>query len=153
MLKANVVRRRKHVGGPSRRGRRGVKIDDTEEARGQTSGTKYNPLLTPEVDKVQEALKNSSMELQALVKDPLPEALRLAETISSSINVSHQPLTKDQGIVDEDAPNTSSDKNLDVDQTNEDGVANQCTTVQNNVPKPSIMARNSTARTYEVVCL
>lgn len=155
MKKTNPLPRRKHVGGgPSRRSR-GVKIADTEEVSGQISSTKDDLLLTPEVDKVQKALKTSSLELQALVKDPLPDALQLAETVLSSMareDVSHEPLTKDQDIVDVNAPSTSTIKNLVVDQTNEAGLANQCTTAQDNVPRPSIMARNSTGRTYEVVC-
>ncbi|KAJ9698885.1 hypothetical protein PVL29_007788 [Vitis rotundifolia] len=150
--KASVLPRRKHVGGHGRRSRGGVKITDTEEVRGQTSGSKYDCLLTPEVDKVQEALKSSSLELQALVKDPLPEALQLAAAVLSGMakkDVNHGPLTKDQGIIDVAAPNPSVGKNLVADQTNEADSGHQCTTDQNNVPRPSLMARNGTARTFE----
>ena len=131
--------------------------------RGQASGSKHDCLSTPEVDKVQEALKSSSLELQALVKDPLPEALQLAAAVLADMAkkaVIHEPLTKDQGITNEDAPNPSVHENLggnqtnqaDGNQTNEADLEHQRTTDRNNVPRPSLMARNSSAQVYEVIC-
>ena len=63
---------------------RGVKINYTEDTKASTSGRNYDRLPTHKVDKVQEALKPSSLELRALVKDPLPEALQLAEVVLSA---------------------------------------------------------------------
>jgi len=40
---------------------------------------------TPEVERVQEALKSSSMELHAAVRDPLPDALQTAQTLCSTV--------------------------------------------------------------------
>ena len=67
--------------------RRGIKINHTENTKASTSGRKYDRLPTHEVDKVQEALKPSSLELRALLKDPLPEALQLAEVVLSAWHV------------------------------------------------------------------
>ena len=63
---------------------RGVKINHTEDTKASTSGRKYDRLPTHKVDKVQKALKPNSLELQALVKDPIPEALQLAEVVLSA---------------------------------------------------------------------
>lgn len=147
--------RRKHVGGYGRRSR-GVKITDAEEVRAQTLGRKYDCLPTPEVDKAQEALKSSSLELQALVKDPLPEALEFAAGVFAGMvkkDVNHEPLANNQVRTNEDAPNPSVLVNLDGNQTNEADLGHQCPMHENNVPRPSILARNSTARTSEVICL
>ena len=131
-------------------------ITDAEEVTGQASGSKHDCLLTPEVDKVKEALKSSSLELRSLVEDPLPEALQLAAAVLASMAtkaVIHEPLTKDQGITNEDAPDSSVHENLDDgNQTNEADLEHQRTMDQNNVPRPSLMARNSSAQAYEVIC-
>ena len=66
---------------------RGVKINHTEDTKASTSGRKYDRLPTHKVDKVQKALKPNSLELQALVKDPIPEALQLAEVVLSAWHV------------------------------------------------------------------
>ena len=54
---------------------RGAKIVDPFETNA------YDHLSTPEVNKVREALKTSSFELHAVVKDPLEKALRIAKSL------------------------------------------------------------------------
>lgn len=52
---------------------------------------------TPEVCKVSKALKFSSFELSAVVTDPLPESLCLADAVLSGIpeeNLNHEPLVE-----------------------------------------------------------
>ncbi|KAJ8768726.1 hypothetical protein K2173_023630 [Erythroxylum novogranatense] len=58
-----------------------VKIIDCEQLDVDRPCSRYETVPTPEGDKVQESLRHSSMELQAIVKDPLPEALHLAKTL------------------------------------------------------------------------
>ncbi|CAN0901716.1 hypothetical protein LINGRAHAP2_LOCUS21571 [Linum grandiflorum] len=46
---------------------------------GNIPSSKYDTLSTPEVKQVKDALQSSSIELQAVVKDPLPDALHRSE--------------------------------------------------------------------------
>ena len=95
----------------------------------QPSCSKYVSLSTPEVKKLQDALKSSTADLLAAVTDPLPEALEVAERVASYMagkNLHAKDiLNKDKGV-----PSTSFN--------------------QNNVLRPSLMERNGTAHTYEV---
>ncbi|XP_027190658.1 uncharacterized protein [Cicer arietinum] len=64
---------------------RGVKISGAEEVRPTNLLCKYDSLPSAEVKKVRESLKSSSMELKALVKDPLPDALHTSELVRSKL--------------------------------------------------------------------
>ncbi|KAL6955708.1 hypothetical protein U1Q18_020663 [Sarracenia purpurea var. burkii] len=131
---------------------RGVKIADTEELDLRKSSNNYDCLPTPEINKVQAALRASSLELQAVVKDPLPDAFRLAEKVISSMareNNNQAPSVERQNGVDVDAPDPSVGMNAEHSPVNEANLNNQSCRHQNNVPKPSLMARNSTAHIYE----
>ncbi|CAK7323529.1 unnamed protein product, partial [Dovyalis caffra] len=75
--KNNMVRKHKHVV-PIKRSKGPVKITDTEIAVGDISSSLYDTITTDEVNRVRGALRASSEELQARVKDPLPDALQLA---------------------------------------------------------------------------
>ncbi|CAK7324757.1 unnamed protein product [Dovyalis caffra] len=75
--KNNMVRKHKHVV-PIKRSKGPVKITDTEIAVGDISCCLYDTITTDEVNRVRGALRASSEELQARVKDPLPDALQLA---------------------------------------------------------------------------
>uniref|UniRef100_A0A5B6ZKH7 Uncharacterized protein n=1 Tax=Davidia involucrata TaxID=16924 RepID=A0A5B6ZKH7_DAVIN len=155
--KRNVLPKYKHVGVKRSRGTisgssRGVKITDTEELGIGTSNNKHGCLPTPEVNKVQEALKSSSLELQAVVKDPLPDAFQLAETIISGMgreNMNQELSVEDQSRLDVDVANHSVYKSPEAVLANEHNLGNQCCSHENKVPKPSLMERNSTSHTYE----
>ncbi|XAR71418.1 hypothetical protein NMG60_11028667 [Bertholletia excelsa] len=91
MLKSAAKRRHKHVASKHTRGvisrsSTGVKISDTEEMDVRTLANNHDGLPILEIDKVQEALRTNSLELQAVVKDPLPEALQFAEKWDDSID-------------------------------------------------------------------
>ncbi|GMG99947.1 hypothetical protein Nepgr_001787 [Nepenthes gracilis] len=83
--------RRKHAALHGRRfksvvGRsRGVKVTNTCEVDKDMCMDMNHLLPTPEVNRLQEALKSSSMELHNAVSDPLLDALCIAETVSSGM--------------------------------------------------------------------
>lgn len=96
--KGNASTRKKHVAFKRTRGSSaeksgGVRISDSIESEPEASGGQDGLLPSAEIQKAQRALKLSSLELRAMVKDPLPDALRLAETLSSVArdNTGHQP--------------------------------------------------------------
>ncbi|KAL2508212.1 TRF-like 5 [Forsythia ovata] len=100
--------------------------------------SKYDLPPTPEVIRVQKALESSRLDLQANVKDPLPDALRLAEAITGKARGS-----TDQEPIQETHvnPNPSAANGAGVVQTNGGNPSNG--------PRPSLMERNGTARTHE----
>ncbi|CAB4312352.1 unnamed protein product [Prunus armeniaca] len=86
-----------------RRTRGPVRIRDAEDLGTDLSNSKYDSLSTPEVSNAQEALRSSILELQAVVTDPLPDALRVAETIRldlamKSVNVGAENLSVEKGV-------------------------------------------------------
>lgn len=144
--------RHKHAVG-HKRSKGGVKITDTEEMDIDELCSKYDSLRSPDVDKVQEALKSSSLELRAVVKDPLPDALRLAETVISNMvskDKQHGPSVENQGRKGGTAPNPSVSTGDEPAETNDFNHENQSCSHQSNACKPNLMERNSTARAYEV---
>ncbi|KAL8088842.1 uncharacterized protein LOC141697555 isoform X12 [Apium graveolens] len=108
---------------------RGVKIVDNDEQSDASPHNNYGFLSSPEVTKLQENLRSSSLELQGMVKDPLPEALEVAKNVVSKM-----------GTVD---------KRTDVIPAENSNLGNEGSTHQKNATKPSLMERNKTARTYE----
>ncbi|KAK9147010.1 hypothetical protein Sjap_006913 [Stephania japonica] len=99
--------------------------------------------LTPEVDKVQKALKSSTTELHVAVEDPLPDALRMAATVSSDMTrneTNHMHSGENQNAGGSDTCNPSDDA---------DHMKEVVTENQTVVPRSSIMIRNSSARTHE----
>lgn len=144
--------RRKHAVW-HKRSKGGVKITDTEEMDIDESCSKYDSLRTRDVNKVQEALKSSSLELRAVVKDPLPDALRMAETVISNMvskDKQHGPSAENRGGKDVNAPSPSVNTGDEPAETNDFNHGNQSCSHQSNACKPSLMERNSTARAYEV---
>ncbi|KZV38555.1 hypothetical protein F511_39401 [Dorcoceras hygrometricum] len=117
---------------------RGVKIADSGSTKTGQSYRNYKLPSSAEVNRVQEALESSSLELQAVVKDPLPDALRLAESISDMAgqSKSHDPMETEHV-----------EANLFVADGAGVVQGNGCTA--DNVHRPSLMERNSSARTYE----
>lgn len=103
---------------------------------------------TPEIDKVQEALKSSSSELQALVKDPLPDALLTAEALISITkrgNTRKVPVEESQVI--ENPPVAESSTAIHANGVH---VSSHGQEAKNNTGKPSLMERNNTACTFTV---
>ncbi|WOH09106.1 hypothetical protein DCAR_0728561 [Daucus carota subsp. sativus] len=60
---------------------RGVEIVDNDDLSDASPNNNYGCLSTPEVAKLQENLRSSTLELQKKVKDPLPEALAMAKNV------------------------------------------------------------------------
>ncbi|OVA15266.1 SANT/Myb domain [Macleaya cordata] len=110
-----------------------------------TANCKPSTIATPEVRKVQEALKSSTLDLQAVVEGPLPDTLLLAANISASMAIEETKNSLvNQNVVDKGicVPSVEeSVKAVNEDETN--------TRNQSGVSRPSLMVRNSTARTYE----
>lgn len=145
-LKNSVLPRCKSLAS-HRRVRGGAKISHLEDLGKDSSSEKYTRLNTPEVNRVREALKISSLELEAVVKDPLPDALRIAESVAHDLAEKNK--TCEQPLEDRnDASVTNPAVNKDavpLQSVNAD-LKNQC-----HDRRPSIMERNSTACTYEVM--
>uniref|UniRef100_A0A7N2L3A6 Myb-like domain-containing protein n=2 Tax=Quercus lobata TaxID=97700 RepID=A0A7N2L3A6_QUELO len=166
MHKGNVLPRRNHSA-CHKRSKGGVRIVEEEDMDALCS--KYDSLPTPEVNRIKEALKSSSLELQAVVKDPHPDAkssslelqavvkdphpdaLRLAESVMSDMvkkDKTHEPSVENQSGKDINALNPSVDKSI-TPQATDSGCGNQSCIPQSNSTRPSLMERNSTAHTYE----
>lgn len=150
--RANVVSRRKHAASKRIRGApsgtsRGAKIIDADASGADVSGKMSDLPSTPEVREVQEALKSSSLDLKAVVKDPLPDALNIADTVVSSIerkDTGKQPVEENHV-----GGNPSIAESSGAVQANEGTLGNRCCEHQKDAPRQSLMARSSTARTFE----
>ncbi|XP_042508302.1 uncharacterized protein LOC122084263 [Macadamia integrifolia] len=115
------------------------------------TGNIYDFLPSPEVNRIQEALKSSSMELQALVKDPLPDALDFASRVVSDIGNKKKdivPSEENQNVMDLE-PNCSVHERDGAVEANENVCGDSHAGHQNDVERSSLMERNSTARTCE----
>lgn len=150
--KENVQPRRKHIAS-HRRARGPVKIIDVEDlSSDEPCSQYYDTLPSPEVNKVQEALKSSSLELQAIVTDPLPDALRQAEAVVSDMARADQipePSVGRETNLDKPVLNPSVHAHLEPLQANQGSRKDESCSHQSNVPKSRLMERNSTAHTYE----
>ncbi|KAK6943493.1 SANT/Myb domain [Dillenia turbinata] len=137
--------KRKHVAGHARhRCIRRVEIGGSKNSDSEEEPNQFDTLPTPAVNKAQEALKTSSMELQAAVKDPLPDALRMAERLALE-----RPSVENPNRGNESTGNTSAEKSLDGNPANESNLENQESRRQSDVHKCNLMERNSTAHTVE----
>ncbi|PKI52428.1 hypothetical protein CRG98_027181 [Punica granatum] len=139
---------------PLHRRRGGIKITDTGEMGGQTSGSSYDSLPTALVDKVHEALKSSSLELQRAVKDPLPEAMRVAASLvadGADRATNPESMPPDQIGKDVSATDPSLDKSATDAAPSKSGncEAQHCGPLIV-LPRRSLMERNRSAQTYEV---
>ncbi|XAR56324.1 hypothetical protein NMG60_11036764 [Bertholletia excelsa] len=161
MLKSAAKRKHKHVASKQTRGvisgsSRGVKISDTKEMDVRTLANNHDGLPILKIDKVQEAVRTSSLELQAVVKDPLPEALQFAEKVISGMSRENMNMDATRGGhsgVDVDATNPAIDKSAEAAQGNGANLDNHSYRHLNDLSKPSSMAWNSTACTYEFLDL
>ncbi|WOH01086.1 hypothetical protein DCAR_0520465 [Daucus carota subsp. sativus] len=109
----------------------GVKIVDNDDlAESDASPHKdYGCLSTPEVAELQENLRSSTLELQEMVKDPLPEAIAEAKNVASKLDCV--------------------DRRSDVIPAENSNLENKGSTHQTNATKASLMEQNKTAVTYE----
>ncbi|KAG8371575.1 hypothetical protein BUALT_Bualt13G0102200 [Buddleja alternifolia] len=142
MQKGKIQRRSKLIGSRRLRGLasgncRGAKIVDNDDAVGP-SNRNYDLPRSAEVNRVREALESSSLELKAVVTDPLPDALQLAETMSGVARENNG-----QGHVEE---NHAEDNLFVVDGA---GVVQATRSNMNNPTRPSLMERNSSAHAFE----
>ncbi|PQM40265.1 uncharacterized protein Pyn_40941 [Prunus yedoensis var. nudiflora] len=146
-----------------RRTRGPVRIRDTEDLGTDLSNSKYDSLSTPEVSNAQEALRSSILELQAVVTDPLPDALRVAETIRldlamKSVNVGAENLSVEKGAgpvqshndnlgnmsvpqssgkeKDVPTPPANQGKGTESVQTDDANLGNPSSSNKNNAPRP-----------------
>lgn len=133
---------------------RGARISQLEDLENENDNSfeRYTRLDTPEVNRVREALRTSSLELQAVVKDPLPDALRIAESVANDLaernKTCENPL---EGRNDAGATNPTINKGVLPLQSVSANVKNPGYGHKTVFPRPSIMERNSTACTYEVM--
>ncbi|KAK9065983.1 hypothetical protein SSX86_015385 [Deinandra increscens subsp. villosa] len=139
-LKAHVLPTHKNV--VSRR-HRGAKLVDPME----TSHDRYDFIPSPDVRKVREALESSSFDLNAMVKDPLPEALRLAESLKVSTgreNEAHAFVGGDITNVNDKDPNSAHRRKGKALEANggDDIIKDQSKRI-----KPNLFERNTTAHT------
>ncbi|XP_009772851.1 uncharacterized protein LOC107799057 [Nicotiana tabacum] len=147
--KGNALPRQKHVAFRRTRGASagtcgGVRISDSIELGLDASGGQDSFLPTPEIEKAQEALKLSSKELRAMVKDPLPDALQFAETLSSLVrdHMGHQPAENNSDRAPH--PVVASSR---MDQANGENCEANCH--PSAASKPDLMNRKSAAHTSE----
>lgn len=144
VCKGNASSSKKHVAFKRTRGA-GVRISDSIESELEASTGQDDLPPSAEIQKAKKALKSSSLELRAMVKDPLPDALRLAETLSAvRDNMGHQPAENnhDRGphpIVSSSRMVQASGENCEAQHNCHHSAAS----------KPDLVNRNSAARIYE----
>ncbi|KAL4349052.1 hypothetical protein AHAS_Ahas10G0003400 [Arachis hypogaea] len=87
---------------------KGVKVSTAEELDRENSGNKNATELSAEVKIAQESLKSSFSELQACVKDPLPETLNIFDIgskLAQKGTNQEQPIQNKDGDVDVSSSN------------------------------------------------
>ncbi|KAK9117781.1 hypothetical protein Sjap_016728 [Stephania japonica] len=103
---------------------------------------KHKLPLTPKVDKVQKELKSSTAELLVSIEDPLPDALRVAATISSQMTrneTNHMHSGENHNARGSNACNPS-----DVGNRMKEIIT------ENQLPRSSIELWNSSAQTHKL---
>ncbi|KAI4307546.1 hypothetical protein L6164_030722 [Bauhinia variegata] len=137
MQKGSGLLKYKHAAASYRRLKR-VKINDDAEEGPETLDGSYDPLPSSEVNKVRESLKSSSLELKALVKDPLPEALQRSDIVRSDLAI--------KDMLHELPIENQSKESF---QPNDANIGGKSSVYKSFVCRPSLMERNSTAQTYQ----
>lgn len=154
--KRNVVLRSKNITTLRKRLRGPARISDVELSDTETDvSNKINEhsVPTPDVGKVQEALKSSSLELKKVVTDPLPEAVQVAKNVVSELahkDVNHERSSENQRIREADADNYPGDRsesvNLDKPSGSHQNDALLANTSDANVDRPSCADQNGVSR-------
>ncbi|KAI5679813.1 hypothetical protein M9H77_01040 [Catharanthus roseus] len=147
-----VLSKAKHIALKRTRGprfgiSRGSKIADTGNSEVDPSGKHCDLLPTPEVNKVQEDLRSSSLELQAVVKDPLPDALNLAEMLLSFTE--KENTSKEIVVLSKVGDDPSFVESSKAVQANEEDLSKHCQDVRTNAAETSLMESNGTVRAFE----
>lgn len=149
------MRRKKHVAFKRTRGASagtcgGVRISDSIESELEASSGQDGLLPSAEIQKAAKALKLSSLELRAMVKDPLPDALRLAETLSSAARDNMGRQSAENNSDRSPPPMVSSSRMVQVS-------GEKCEAQHNchhsAASKPDRVNRNSAAHPFEVYAL
>nr|QSD99797.1 MYB family transcription factor [Melilotus albus] len=146
---------------------RGVKISGAEEVMPINFSSKYEVLRSAEVNKLRESLKSSSMELKALVKDPLPDALHTSEAVRSKLatkDINHGPASDEQSghvdVRDSDAcqaivlyqpndANLANKPSIPCSNNHHPNCSNDHRLNRSNDRRPRLMRRASSAQIYE----
>ncbi|KAI5408356.1 hypothetical protein KIW84_054256 [Lathyrus oleraceus] len=151
--KDNIQLKRKHSA--LRTCHRGVKVSGAEDVSPSNLSSKYKILPSAEVKKVRESLKSSSMELKALVKDPLPDALRSSEDVRSKLATEHinlgPPSENQSGHVDVRHSDRCKSIVLYQAKANDANLAKKPSVPCSNDRRPNFMGRASSAHTYEML--
>jgi hypothetical protein len=135
----------------------GVRISSAEEAPEEAKATnlscKYESLPSAEVKKVRKSLRTSSMELKAMVKDPLPDALHASEVVRSNLTTKdinrRPPIESQSGHVD--APESTACKTIVLYQPKDVIPGNKSSVHGSSSRRPKLMERGSSAHTFEVI--
>ncbi|GAU18646.1 hypothetical protein TSUD_124790 [Trifolium subterraneum] len=150
--KDNLQRKRKHSA--IRTHHKGVRISGAEEAKTTNLSCKCESLSSGEVKKVRESLKSSSMELKAMVKDPLPDALQASEVVRSKLaskDINHRsPIENQSGHVD--VPDSTACKTIILYQPNDVNPGKKSSvhcSSSSSSRRPKLMERASSAHTFE----
>ncbi|KAK7387299.1 hypothetical protein VNO78_27999 [Psophocarpus tetragonolobus] len=141
----------KHKHSALRASHRGVKISGPEEVESTTSCSKHDAVPSAEVRNVQESLKTSFLELRALVKDPLPDALHTSEVVRSKLATSDTnivpPFENQSEYVDVPDPNVC--QSIVLFQPSSANLEKKPSVRCSNIRRPNLMEQNSSARTFE----
>ncbi|KAH1226164.1 Single myb histone 4 [Glycine max] len=135
----------------SHRGR-GVEISSPKEVKATKSWSKHDPVPSAEVKKVRESLKSSSLELRALVKDPLPHALHISDVVRSKLATSDtktEPLIENQHE-DVEVQDPDVCQSIVPFQPNDVNLGKKSFVHCSNIHQPYLMEQNISARTFEL---
>ncbi|RDY07523.1 hypothetical protein CR513_08353, partial [Mucuna pruriens] len=129
---------------------RGVKISGPEDVELAKSWSKHGPVASAEVSKVQESLRSSSLELRALIKDPLPDALHTSDVVRSKFarDTNIEPPIENQSD-DVDVPELDVCKSIVLFKPNDANLVKKSSVHCSDVHQPSLMERKRSVRTYE----
>ncbi|KAJ0980744.1 hypothetical protein J5N97_008999 [Dioscorea zingiberensis] len=140
-----------------------LKEQDSEAlAEGGVSGTKINPLPSPEVSMVKERLRASCLDLQRVVRDPLPDAVALATNIyrempANMVAEGEGSIRDGNGIESTNDAGSdlggsgNTDDHHDVDEADDDVVVAAATTVEMVAEVLPAEMMNSKQEDYPVV--
>ncbi|XP_057428998.1 uncharacterized protein LOC130722323 [Lotus japonicus] len=131
---------------------RGVQISGAEEVVPKKSRSNCDPLPSAEVKKVRESLRSSSLELQAVVTDPLPDALHASEVVRSQLSMKdtkHEPHIIENQSGDAYLPDPDACRSIVPFLPNNADLRKESSVHCSNVDRPNLMERRSNAQTYE----
>lgn len=118
------------------------------------SRSNCDPLPSAEVKKVRESLRSSSLELQAVVTDPLPDALHASEVVRSQLSMKdtkHEPHIIENQSGDAYLPDPDACRSIVPFLPNNADLRKESSVHCSNVDRPNLMERRSNAQTYEVI--